>query len=222
MEPEAREGRFIRLNVKDVGCGMDEVTLKRIFEPFFTTKDVGKGTGLGLSTVYGIIKQHQGWITVESKLGEGSTFHVYLPAAASPEKPLTTTESMPFNRGTETILVVEDDPALRKSVKLTLARCGYKVMEAKNGLEALRMWDQCNGLVDMLFTDMIMPEGINGWELAHQLQQLKPGLKTMITSGYSMNLTQPGKPKDGHRHFLSKPYVPAELAKAVRQCLDEK
>jgi two-component system cell cycle sensor histidine kinase/response regulator CckA len=219
--PEASIGRFARLSVVDTGCGMDEKVRSRIFEPFFTTKEVGKGTGLGLATVYGIVKQHQGWIEVQSTVGSGTAFNVFFPLLAqSQAAPVLPPELMIPRGGNEGVMVVEDEPALRLLVRTVLRRSGYHVLEAANGTEALRMWNQHQDQVSLLLTDMVMPEGMTGRDLADQLHRDKPRLKVIFTSGYSVDLA--GKefvPSQGC-HFLPKPYQPEVLLKAVRDCLD--
>jgi two-component system, cell cycle sensor histidine kinase and response regulator CckA len=222
--PQARRGQFVLLRVTDTGCGMDAATIERIFEPFFTTKDVGKGTGLGLATVYGIVKQHEGWIEVNSRPGEGSTFSVFLPAtgqtARAPDRPAPAGAEV--RGGTETILVVEDEPVLRDMAQVILQECGYRVLEASTGVEALQVWSQQDGPVDLLLTDMVMPDGISGMELAQRLLSHKPSLKIIFTSGYNVDELDTDFIRKGGATFLQKPYTRSTLAKAVRQCLDQK
>ena len=168
--PEARVGRFVCVSKTDTGCGIPPENLQRIFEPFFTTKEVGKGTGLGLATVYGIVKQHQGWIEVESTVGKGTTFRIYIPyvgsAQAETEKPTT---QITIRGGTETILLVEDEKPVRELVSRVLQEYGYKILEAGNGVEALEIWNQHKDEIAMLFTDLVMPDNMNGRELAEKL-----------------------------------------------------
>lgn len=218
--PDARPGLFVCLRVSDTGCGMDATTLAHIFEPFFTTKELGKGTGLGLATVYGIVKQHEGWIEVESSAGHGTTFSIYLPASAesasaSPEAALAATPSTEIRSGHETILLVEDEPALRELARLILTGQGYQVFEASKGAEALEVWERHQDQIDVVLTDMVMPEGMSGKDLADRLQARRPDLKVVFTSGY----TAAGMNKDGVR-FLQKPYSRETLTQAVRDCLD--
>jgi len=217
--PQARPGPFVCLTVTDTGCGMDMQTQSRIFEPFFTTKEVGKGTGLGLATVYGIAKQHQGWIELKSASGAGATFNVFLPR--SPKALDSASEIAPAvsSGHKETILLVEDEPMLRELARMILKDYQYLVLEAGSGKEALKVWDEHQGQIDLLLTDMVMPEGINGRELADQLKARKPGLKIIYTSGYSPEVMGADL---GHRNvrFLQKPYPPPQLAQAVRDCLD--
>ncbi len=223
MNPEARAGEFVCLTVCDTGCGMDPITANRIFEPFFTTKEVGKGTGLGLATVYGIVKQHQGWIEVESSPGAGTTFQIYFPSTIKVAQPrLSATNKEVVTGGNETILVVEDEPPLRDLVTDILTLYGYRVIAASSGVEALSAWEQHRDEIDLLLTDMVMPEGVSGRELGERLLKQKPTLKIVYTSGYSPGLS--GKDfalLEGH-NFLPKPYAPTRLAEVVRECLDGK
>jgi len=219
--PDARVGDFASLIVRDTGCGMDAKTLERIFEPFFTTKEVGKGTGLGLATVYGIVKQHQGWVEVTSEVGVGTTFKVYFPAVAEPELAAADVpgESGEVKGGHETILLVEDEPMLRELAREILEDYKYKVIEASSGVDALRKWDEHDGNIDLLISDMVMPEGLNGRELAEQLQKRKPNLRVILSSGYSAESL--GKEVgQGSIAFLPKPFLPQQLAQLVRQSLD--
>jgi signal transduction histidine kinase/ActR/RegA family two-component response regulator len=220
--PEARAGSFVCLRVTDTGCGMDAATRVRIFEPFFTTKEAGKGTGLGLATVYGIVKQHEGWIEVASQVGQGSTFSVFFPASTQPVKaqPPESAPTTLVTGGQETILVVEDEPVLRDMAHLILQECGYRVLEAGSGVQALEVWDRHPGAIDLVLTDMIMPEGMSGMDLARKLLETRPGLKIIFASGYSMDDMTPDFIRQGHAAFLQKPYTHVTLAKAVRECLD--
>ena len=220
--PEARTGMFVCLTVTDTGCGMDRKTLDRIFEPFFSTKEVGKGTGLGLATVYGLVKQHQGWIEVASTPGVGTTFKIYFPAVSRAASVVDSgpQEIAPVSGGKETILVVEDEPVLREMVCEILKQYDYRVIEAGSGVEALRVWDEFDGEIDLLLTDMVMPEGMTGRDLAVQLKKRKPELKVIYSSGYSPD----SNGRDLGQHdtvFLAKPYLPPQLARVVRQSLDE-
>jgi PAS domain S-box-containing protein len=220
LNPDASPGPHVWLAVSDTGCGIPPENLPRIFEPFFTTKDVGKGTGLGLATVYGIIRQHRGWITVDSEPGKGSTFRICLPAAAGAragEKPPVLQLQLP--RGTETVLLVEDDLPVRLLVGNLLQRCGYIVLQAESGAAALRIWWQHLEKIHLLLTDLVMPDGVTGRQLARQLQSEKPDLKVIYTSGYSAEAGEGPALIDGV-NFLQKPYPSGKLAKTVRNCLD--
>ncbi len=219
--PEARPGRFVALAVEDTGCGMDTTVLTRIFEPFFSTKEVGRGTGLGLATVYGIVKQHQGWVEVTSKVGVGAVFRVYFPAltTATVETDDQTDSMIMASGGRETILLVEDEPVLRELVAKVLQDYDYHVLEAETGVEALKVWDEHEGKVDLLLTDMVMPGGVSGAELAQRLRQRKPDLRVIYSSGYSSEIV--GKNfSENDPVFLPKPYRPPQLAHRVRKCLD--
>ncbi len=222
--PGNREnGRCVSLAVSDSGYGMDEETMKRIFEPFFTTKEVGKGTGLGLATVHGIAAQHGGWVEVESEPGQGSTFRVLLPAlerkTTEEEEPGVPT---PVQTGSECILVVEDEVTLRRLAARTLGRLGYQVYEAANGQEAMAMWQRHGTEIDLVLTDMVMPEGMTGLELIVRLRKLKPSLAAIIASGYSTEMVQSGALTREGVLYLSKPFKMAVLANVVRDCLDQK
>jgi signal transduction histidine kinase/ActR/RegA family two-component response regulator len=221
-QPEARPGMFVCLQVADTGTGMDYATMRRIFEPFFTTKEAGKGTGLGLATVYGIVKQHSGWIEVASEVGKGTTFKIFFPAstktAAESSEVSATTRTV--RGGHETILVVEDEPVLRDLAQLILQDCGYRVLDASSGVEALTVWQRHQGGIDLLLTDMIMPDGLSGKDLADSLLANKPKLKVIFTSGYNVDEIHADVGTKAGSRFLQKPYSRSTLALAVRECLD--
>jgi CheY-like chemotaxis protein len=210
----------VLLAVSDTGIGMDERTLARLFEPFFTTKETGKGTGLGLSTCYGIVKQTGGSIWVYSEPGKGTTFKVYLPrtqetAAGLPERPMRRR----VIGGHETVLVVEDNDAVRDVAVAALEAQGYRVLQAANGADALRLAESLEEPVHLLLTDVVMP-GMSGAALAQQLQVRYPYLKVLYTSGYTQNvIVHHGVLEEGIA-FLPKPYRPADLAHRVREVLD--
>lgn len=222
--PEARPGHFVCMTVVDNGSGIPAELLPRIFDPFFTTKEAGKGTGLGLATVYGIIKQHQGWTEVSSTVGVGTKFRILLPALESTRVavPGGAAEVMKPPCGTETVLVVEDEKGVRAITRLILEHFGYRVLEAASGPEALQVWEAVSAQVDLLLTDVVMPEGVNGRKLAEKLQSKKPSLKVIFQSGYGGEVM--GKRDDSQRetsgYFLQKPCPPRELLYAVRRCLD--
>jgi PAS domain S-box-containing protein len=217
---EARPGKFVAFRVSDTGTGMSAQTLAHIFEPFFTTKEVGKGTGLGLATAYGIVKQHQGWIEVETKEGAGTTFTILLPAtdkrAEVRAQPVGPHEPP---HGTETVLVVEDEEPLRHLVTEVLRHSGYTVHAAGNGADALSVWKKHRDHIDLLLTDIMMPEGMSGYDLADKILADRPALPVLFTSGYAMDVVGGSAPVAG-RSFLQKPYDPVTLAQAVRDCLD--
>ncbi len=222
--PEGREGEFVCLSVSDTGCGIEARTLPHIFEPFFTTKEVGKGTGLGLATVYGIIKQHLGWAEVESQVGKGTTFHVFLPCLREAAAPVAEEAAVgePPRGGTEMILVVEDELPVRDLVCKVLRTAGYTVLEASTGMEALKIWQAHKDRIDLLLTDIVMPDGMTGRDLAEQVQAQKPGLKAIFTSGYSSDIVGKDFIIEEGVNFLQKPYMPQKLTRAVRKCLDGK
>jgi CheY-like chemotaxis protein len=221
QHPEAHAGRFVRLTVTDSGCGMEPSVLERIFEPFFTTKEVGKGTGLGLATVYGIVKQHHGWIKVQSQVGAGTTFKVFLPAAGEAARLSadSTSQSETVQGGRETILLVEDEDDLLALMREVLQQYQYRILTASSGAEALRVWEEHNGQVDLLLTDMIMPGGMTGDELAAELKRRKSNLKIIYASGYNSAFVGRDFGHDDNS-FLAKPYQPQQVAQLIRDILD--
>jgi two-component system cell cycle sensor histidine kinase/response regulator CckA len=221
--PQARRGEFVCLRVHDTGCGMSPEIVAHIFEPFFTTKVAGKGTGLGLATVYGIVKQHEGWIEVSSKVGQGTEFKVFLPAVSTPaSEAKRAADQSSMRGGTETILLVEDELAVRELARIVLERLGYRVLEAGSGVDALSVWEAHRSEIALLLTDMVMPDQMTGLELAEKLQAEQPELKVIFTSGYSTDLVGRDLKLLEGKNFLQKPYPPRKLAQAVRECLDTK
>jgi len=220
--PEARPGPHVCLSVTDTGCGIAPEHMSHLFEPFFTTKDVGKGTGLGLASVYGTVKQHEGWIEVSSRKGKGTTFKIYFPASSLPALPV---ESPPLacqaRGGSETILIVEDEALLRELFCLTLQQLGYRVFAECSGAKALRSWSSRLDQIDLLLTDLVMPDGVSGWKLASTLQTEKPDLKTIYMSGHSAEANGLVAGAAKNIRFLAKPFSVQTLAEAVRACLDE-
>ncbi len=219
--PEAREGTFVCLSVSDNGTGIEHDKLTKLFEPFFTTKEVGKGTGLGLATVYGIVKQHHGWVEVESEVGKGTVFKVFLPsttktAAAKDGK----VPPQNIRGGRETVLLVEDEAGVLSLARGVLRSYGYDVLEARSGVEALRVWAQHDTRIDLLLTDIVMPEGMSGLELAKKLRVEKHDLKVLYSSGYSIEVAGHDFGLREGMAFLKKPYQPQMLAQKVRECLD--
>jgi two-component system, cell cycle sensor histidine kinase and response regulator CckA len=219
--PDSRPGKAVCLAVEDTGCGMTAETLSRIFEPFFTTKELGKGSGLGLATVYGLIKQHNGWVEVKSQPDAGTTFNIFFPAGVTAHEPESSEVGKPqAGQGqNETILLVEDEPVLREWVKEVLQTNSYRVLEASNGQEALNVWDGQAGKIDLLLTDMVMPEGMTGRDLARQLRVREPKLKVIYTSGFSSEVAA-NDPELHDIPFLSKPFPAPQLTQLVRSCLD--
>ncbi|HYT88282.1 MAG TPA: response regulator [Gemmataceae bacterium] len=212
--PGIGAGAYACMRVADTGVGMDEATRARVFEPFFTTKPVGKGSGLGLASVYGIVTQSGGHIEVASTPGQGTCFTIYLPPAG--EEPAESGLSLPgLPRGAETVLLVEDEEGVRRLNRQVLRLCGYTVLEAGHAVEALKISGQYVGPIELLVTDVVMPE-MNGRHLAEVLAGQRPGLKVLFLSGYG----NPDPPGQDHSAFLAKPYSPAELAKKVRAILD--
>ena len=218
---EVKPGRYVMLAVSDTGCGMDEPTRLRVFEPFFTTKAIGKGTGLGLAMVYGFIKQSGGQIYVYSEPGLGTTFKMYLPeveAAPSSYAVPVVAELMP--RGTETILLAEDDDAVRAVTRRVLQSCGYTVLEAVHGGAAIRVLEQFGGPVQMLLSDVVMPE-MGGRQLAERVAVLKPGIKVLCLSGYTADTVIRHGVLESEIAFLQKPFTPGMLVRKVREVLDQ-
>lgn len=224
VNPQNRLGRFVCWSIQDTGCGIAPEIRERIFEPFFTTKESSKGTGMGLATVYGIIQQHGGWIEVRSSVGQGSIFRIFLPASDRAKSSETSLAQAvhPLPAGSETILVVEDEHSLRELERNALEQQGYRIYEAAHGVDALKVWNQQSQSIDLLLTDMVMPGGLSGRELAQKLQAMKPSLKVIYTTGYSIDLQAQGVVLREGTNFLQKPFGPAKLAAAVRNCLDGK
>jgi PAS domain S-box-containing protein len=219
--PHARPGSFVCLSVSDTGCGIPPENFQRIFEPFFTTKDVGKGTGLGLATVFGIVQLHQGWIGFHSQIGCGTTFRIYLPQLAGMTGKKPEQHALAAVRGgVETILLVEDDAALRASVRKILSQLGYCVLEAVNGIEALKIWEQYRDGIHLLLTDVVMPGGMSGIDLGERLLKENPKLKVIYNSGYSAEVAGKDFPLKEGVNFLAKPVQAFKLAQTVRQNLD--
>jgi two-component system cell cycle sensor histidine kinase/response regulator CckA len=219
--PEGRPGRFVCLTVTDNGCGMEPALMQRIFEPFFTTKEMGKGTGLGLATVYGLVKQYQGWIEVQSEVGAGSTFKIFLPASdqSVPAPVAPPQQSGSVQGGKETVLLAEDEGALLELMQQVLGQYNYKILTASCAAEALQVWDANQGQVDLLLTDVVMPGGMSGRELAAELKKRKPELKVILTSGFNAGMMAK-EPSMGDTTFLPKPYLPDTAAKLIRDTLD--
>jgi CheY-like chemotaxis protein len=213
-------GRSVVVRVSDTGVGMDEAVQARIFEPFFTTKAIGRGTGLGLATVYGIVKHWGGRIRVKSAPGAGTTFDVSLPLTDAPLPVDRPVRRPPPHRGSETVLVVEDRDDVRRLVVRALRACGYQVVEAASGMEAIATSDAHGGPIDLLLTDVVMP-GLNGRQLATRLRQQRPGLLVLYMSGYSDERLGDGDELDAGTNYIQKPFTPDDLAARVRAILGQ-
>jgi len=218
-----KPGVYALLTVSDNGSGMDEEVRRHLFEPFFTTKGMGQGTGLGLATVYGIVKQNQGFLTVESAPGQGSTFRIFLPWCAGGESTRigdsndAVAPPLPAARGGETLLVVEDEPAILRMMTLILGRLGYRVLFAESARAAMGVAEGFSGAIDLLITDVIMP-GQNGQELLTNLRRTRSELPCLFVSGYAPEVIQ-GHLREG-ACFLQKPFSREELARTIRRVLD--
>jgi len=222
LYPDAVPGRYVSFSVSDTGGGIPPEILPRIFEPFFTTKEAGKGTGLGLATVFGIVKQHQGWIKLDNEPGRGVTFRIFLPASTVTEAEAAQIEVKPKPRGgSETILLVEDEPRVRKAISTILERNGYTVVAAANAIQALHLWQSHRYEVALLLTDMVMPGGTNGHELAQQLQAAESSLKVIYITGYSAEIA--GRELELHNgeNFVQKPFKTEHLLETIRRSLDD-
>jgi PAS domain S-box-containing protein len=221
VPPRVKPGSYVRLTLSDTGSGIPPDQLPHIFEPFFTTKDVGKGTGLGLATVFGIVDQHNGWIDVESQVGLGTSFHVFIPHLTDiVPAPATPAAEPPAGRGTETVLLVEDEAPVRALARRMLEQRGYRVHEAADGRQALEVWAAHGEAIDLLLTDLVMPGGLTGYELAERLRARQPDLKVLCASGYSEEILGKVSIAGLRFNFLPKPYDEVKLARAVRDCLD--
>ena len=218
---QVRNGHYVMFSVQDTGRGMGSEILPHIFEPFFTTKDKTSGSGLGLPTVYGIIKQSGGYITAESRPGEGSTFKIYLPGFRVQAEPLDDAgDRIPVaSQGTETILIAEDSDLVRQLTREMLEVRGYQVLEASNGEEALLMCKKHDGPIHLTLSDVVMPS-MTGGQLAEQVTQLRPGMKVLLMSGYTDEITKAGFLQPG-LHFIEKPFTSNSLALKIREMLDQ-
>lgn len=223
QNPGSKTGDYVMLAVSDTGIGIDEETRQMIFEPFFTTKEIGKGTGLGLSTVYGIVNQLGGFIVVKSTVGVGTTFEIFLPSAeenkAAKVEAAATTAGI--ERGAETILLVEDEELVRNLTRQVLETCGYQVIEATNGHEALEQCDKKDQQIDLLLTDVVMPN-MSGRELAEKVKEIHPSIKILFTSGYTEDAVVRHGISESEMNFIQKPFSFDELSKKVRKLLDAK
>jgi CheY-like chemotaxis protein len=218
-EVRLRRGPYARLCMSDTGHGIDHETARHVFEPFFTTKGVGKGTGLGLSTVYGIVKQSDGYIWVDSEPGRGAAFRIYLPLVDAPVSSETPPPSFPGGSGSETVLVVEDEPMVRAMVVRGLRDDGYVVLEAESGAEALALLERGGDDVRLVITDVAMAE-MGGHELGRRLADSRPGLPVLYMSGYPLDEVVRRGLLHAHQPFLQKPFAPVALLETVRSLLD--
>jgi CheY-like chemotaxis protein len=218
---EVRPGDYVRINVSDTGIGIPTANLEKVFEPFFTTKDVGKGSGLGLSMVYGFIQQSGGAIRIRSVEGYGTIIRLYLPRASSVAAPQVIASKTAAPHGSETILVVEDDPLVRDFVVAALRSLEYAVLATPDGDTALQCLRAYEGPVHLLFSDIVMPGGMTGWELAKRAVILRPTIKVLFTSGYTEPAAGSVHSQSDLGSLLAKPYSKADLANAVRQALRE-
>jgi CheY-like chemotaxis protein len=220
---EVDPGDYVMISLTDTGSGMTPEVAERAFEPFFTTKEVGEGSGLGLSMVYGFMKQSRGHVSLDSQPGKGSTFTLYLPRSAAPCKvtgPSAPSDRKNMPRGHETILVVEDEPSVRAVVVQLLKNLGYTVIEAEDGAEALERLDE-TGEIDMLFTDIVLPGGMTGKDVACEVLKRQPAVRLLYTSGYAADVMDEGGLVAEGGEFLSKPYPMKALASRIREILDE-
>jgi CheY-like chemotaxis protein len=214
-------GPHVMLTVADNGTGMDADTQARMFDPFFTTKPLGTGTGLGLSTVFGIVRQSGGTIWAESELGAGTRFCICFPRAADLVVAAPAKRSPRRPRGTETILLVEDDEAVRRLTKKLLRQAGYNVLEAKNSQDATELCEQHPAMIHLLLTDVVMP-GISGWKLAAEVRQRRPAIKVLYMSGYADGAKFDNGDRDASAAFLEKPITPDALARKVKEALADR
>nr|WP_320017532.1 ATP-binding protein [uncultured Desulfobacter sp.] len=213
-------GHYVLLTVQDNGTGMDQETLSHMFEPFFTTKELGKGTGLGLATIYGIIKQNNGIIDIQSEIDQGSSFKIYFPMFKGERKKDAFADHVAMNPGTEKILLVEDDDMVRNMISKMLEAIGYTVMAVSNPLAALSFCQTNDITIDLLFTDVVMPK-MNGKELSYKIKNLKPGIKVLFMSGYSPEISSRGGTLPKGVHFIEKPFSQKDLALKIEGVLKE-
>ncbi|HXX81154.1 MAG TPA: ATP-binding protein [Thermodesulfovibrionales bacterium] len=216
-----KPGKYALISVTDTGMGVDEEIQSRLFEPFFTTKEVGKGTGLGLAIVYGIVKQHEGYINLYSEIGTGTIFKIYLPVTETtgmPKEEIPGERPMSGFRGSETILLVEDDSGVRKAIRTMLEEVGYTVIEAVDGQDAVQKFRLYHHIVDLLLLDVIMP-GKNGGEVYAETRRIKPSLRVLFTSGYPADIIKAHVAPEEELHFLSKPVPPQALLRKIREII---
>jgi CheY-like chemotaxis protein len=218
-QPLAKPGRYVLLAVSDTGAGMDAETQAHAFEPFFTTKEQGKGTGLGLSTVYGIVKQSEGYVWLYSEVGVGTTFKIYLPRVEADAVPLGRRETAPLARGMETLLLVEDEASLRDLLCEALQEAGYTLLVARDGDQAARIAEEYAGVIHLVVTDVIMP-GLTGRALVERITATRPETRVLYMSGYAHAAIETHGVLSPGAAFLSKPFTPDRLLRTVRDLLD--
>ena len=219
LQADAAPGRYALLTVTDSGAGIPPEVLPKVFERFFTTKEAGKGTGLGLATVFGIVRQHQGWVAAESEAGRGASFRIFLPAIDAPAGDQAAAH-VELGGGSETVLLVEDDRAVRAVTRRVLEKSGYRVLEAASGPDAMVVWQRHQESIALLLTDLVMPGGMSGQDLARALLSAEPALKVVYTSGYSPELAGQGMRLSHGENFVQKPASPDQILAAVRWSLD--
>jgi len=219
LVPYAQPGSYVRLSISDTGEGMDAETIEQIFEPFFTTKEMGKGTGLGLATVYGIVKQHSGFINVESEVGKGTTFQIYLPAGNGMAEPREAQSDENPRKGSETILLAEDHDGLRQSAQEMMEALGYRILLAANGMEAVRLFRENSDKVDLVILDVVMP-GLSGPDAYSKMTSIRPDLRVVFTTGYTSEVMHLTSLIDRGAGFLQKPYGQRSIGLKIRDILD--
>ncbi len=215
----ARAGRYVKISVTDTGIGMNKVTQQRIFDPFFTTKEIGKGTGLGLASVYGIIKNHEGFITVSSKEGEGSTFIIYLPA--SEKEIIEGKGSVKDMKNSRTVLLIDDEDMIVEVGREILGILGYKVLTARSGEKGIEVYQQNRDQIDVVILDMVMPS-MGGTETYNRIKEIDPDVKFLLSSGYSVDKEASKILNGGRNGFIQKPFTINQLSEKMRKILDQK
>jgi PAS domain S-box-containing protein len=220
MHGYGKPGKYALISVSDTGAGMDEKTREKIFEPFFTTKEIGKGTGLGLSIVYGIVKQHGGYINVYSELGKGTTFKIYLPLIESVAEQIKPSVAVAVTGGSETVLLAEDDASVRRLTKAALEEFGYKIIEAEDGEDAINKFMENKDRIQLFLLDAVMPKK-SGKAAYEEIKKIKPDIKALFMSGYSTDILSMKRIVGGELNFIVKPVSPTELLKKIREVLDK-
>ncbi|HAV22703.1 MAG TPA: hypothetical protein DCX46_04265 [Bacteroidetes bacterium] len=219
--PEAEAERYIRITVSDEGEGMNAETRLRIFEPFFTTKGVGKGSGLGLAVVYGVVRGHDGFVDVESNVKSGTDFFLYLPVSEQPlSAPVVPDVSTAATGGTETILIIEDEPMLLELLRVLLETSGYTVLSAADGEEALKIYKSRMKEIAVVLSDMGLPK-LGGWEVFQKMKEINPKVRSILASGYLDHGLRADMLAAGAKDFIQKPYVPDKILLRIREVIDE-